>query len=483
MSEPDSPGPGPLRALSDRLLRPLHRLKDWVLRWGDHPAGAWALLALAFAESSFFPIPPDLLLIALAVGRPDRAWRFAAICTAGSVAGGVAGYGIGLLAAPLGKSVIVALAGLDAYYQVAVLYGENAFLAVVLAGFTPIPYKVFTIAAGIFHDWVGLDTLIVASILSRGARFYLVAWVCRWLGPRARVLLDRHLGLATLALGLLFVAGIAAIGGMGGAPEAARWKGLAAELASDDSGLRAEAFERLSKDGGDGFRAAATGYDPARPPDGEAEPLRRVAAWAEARAGPPPPGLDRRLFGALNPNGGSPVLDRVFGGLDSDPVILGIWAALGMLSLAVGGTRARATVGVAALAWMIAFAGNAGVLKPLVRRERPAFLPEARVPPGVETPTRDDWSFPSSHAATSGAVATAALARHPLVGAGVAAFALVVGYSRIYVGLHYPGDVGAGYLLGALVALAVLGARRRLAERMSGAPPPPIPQAPPPPGR
>ncbi len=468
----------------ERLLRPLHRLKDWVLRWGDHPAGAWALLAIAFAESSFFPIPPDLLLIALAIGRPDRAWRFAAICTAGSVAGGVAGYAIGLVAAPLGKSVIVALAGLDAYYTVAALYGENALLAVVVAGFTPIPYKVFTIAAGIFHDWVGLDTLIVASILSRGARFYLVSGVCRSLGPRARQILDRHLGVATIALGLLFVGGIAAIGGLGGGGGAARWNGLAAELGSDDPGLRTEAFERLSRDGGDEFRAAAAGYDPARAPGEQEETLRRAEGWARARAGPPPPSLDRRLFGTLNPNSGSPVLDRVVGWLDSDPVMIGIWAALGMAFLAAGGMRARATVGLAALAWALAFAGNAGILKPLVRRERPAFLPEARVPPTVQTPARDDWSFPSSHAATSGAIATAVLARHPLVGAGIAAFALVVGYSRVYAGLHYPGDVGAGYLVGALVALALLAARRRLTERMPGAgPPPPSPQAPLPPGR
>lgn len=199
---------------SPRRAGPLKRLYHWVLHWADTPYGTPALAALSFAESSFFPIPPDVLQIALSVSRPRRSFYYAAVSAAASVLGGIAGWYIGrFLWSGVDDFFFDHVPGFSRanFDYVEGLYGDNAFLAILAAAFTPIPYKVFTIAAGVFHRTVPLETLIVASILGRSGRFFLVATTLFFFGARAQALLERHFEWLTLALFALVVAGFLAI--------------------------------------------------------------------------------------------------------------------------------------------------------------------------------------------------------------------------------------------------------------------------------
>ena len=184
----------------------LKRLYAWVLHWADTRYGLPALILIAVAESSFFPIPPDVLLIALCMGAPKRAPWFAMWCSIGSVVGGIIGYYIGYAAEPLGRWIIFDLLHYgEAWATVADLYGQNAFLAILTAAFTPIPYKVFTIAAGVFHEQVGLGTLVLASVIGRSGRFFLVAGTIYFFGPPVKRLLDKYLELFTVIFMVLLV--------------------------------------------------------------------------------------------------------------------------------------------------------------------------------------------------------------------------------------------------------------------------------------
>lgn len=186
----------------------LKRLYLWVLHWADTRHGLTALVILSFVESSFFPIPPDVLLLALCLGAPRRSLVFAFWCSVASVAGGVFGYFIGYAAEPLGRWLLIDLLGYgNAWNTVARLYGENAFLAILTAAFTPIPYKVFTIAAGVFHEQVGLGTLVLASAIGRSARFFFVAGGIYLFGPPIRRVLDRYLEAVTIAFMVLLIGG------------------------------------------------------------------------------------------------------------------------------------------------------------------------------------------------------------------------------------------------------------------------------------
>ena len=190
----------------------LRRLYNWVLGWADTPYGTPALAALAFAESSFFPIPPDVLQIALSVGRPRRSFYFAAVSAAASVLGGIAGWYIGSgLWWSVSDFFFEYVPGFSQanFNHVQRLYAENAFWAILAAAFTPIPYKVFTIGAGVFN--VSLQTLIVASVLGRSGRFFLVATAIFFFGARAKAVLERHFEWMTLLLFALVVAGFLAI--------------------------------------------------------------------------------------------------------------------------------------------------------------------------------------------------------------------------------------------------------------------------------
>lgn len=195
-------------------VNPLKKLYQWVLHWAETPYGTPALALLSFAESSFFPIPPDVLQIALSVSKPRRAFFYAAVSAVASVAGGVAGWYIGralwLSVDDFFFSYVPGFSHANFHY-VERAYGENAFLAILAAAFTPIPYKVFTIAAGVFHQSVPLQTLILASLVGRSARFFLVAAVMFFFGEPAKAVLERHFEWMTLALFALLVAGFLAI--------------------------------------------------------------------------------------------------------------------------------------------------------------------------------------------------------------------------------------------------------------------------------
>lgn len=193
---------------------PLRRLYSWVLSWADSRFGTVALFVISFAESSFFPIPPDVLQVALSVSRPRRAFYYAAVSAVASVLGAIVGYYIGYAFwAALGDFFYSYVPGVseDKVQYVGSLYQEHAFLSITAAAFTPIPFKVFTIAAGIFHQYVPLQTLLVASAVGRGARFLLVALAIFLFGEKVRGLLEKHLELITIALFALIVLGFAAI--------------------------------------------------------------------------------------------------------------------------------------------------------------------------------------------------------------------------------------------------------------------------------
>lgn len=190
----------------------LRRMYDWTLSWAESRWGPAALGALAFAESSVFPIPPDPLLMALSLGKPRRSLYFAALCTLCSVAGGVAGYFIGhYLWISVSAFFFNYVPGFTPanFEYVQARYQDNAFLAIFAAAFTPIPYKVFTIASGVFNT--GLVVLITASVLGRGMRFFLVAGLLAWLGEPAKRFIDRYFNLLTIVFFVLLALGFLAI--------------------------------------------------------------------------------------------------------------------------------------------------------------------------------------------------------------------------------------------------------------------------------
>lgn len=188
----------------------IRRLYDWTVGWAERPGGAWALFALAIAESSVFPVPPDVLLIALCVGAPRASFRFALICSVGSVVGGTIGWTLGHAAwTALQGFFIPWIFSQATFDHVQALYRGNAFLAILTAAFTPIPYKVFTVAAGVLD--VSLLTLVAASAIGRSARFFLVGAVIFGFGARVRALIDRYFNLLTWGLLVLGVGGFLAV--------------------------------------------------------------------------------------------------------------------------------------------------------------------------------------------------------------------------------------------------------------------------------
>ncbi|HEY9769748.1 MAG TPA: YqaA family protein [Coleofasciculaceae cyanobacterium] len=182
---------------------------QWVISWSETPYGSWALFLLSFAESSCFPIPPDVLLIALAVGQPIAAFQFSLICSIGSVLGGLAGYGIGFFAFETIGQPILNLYDPDqaVFNQIQGLYNNWGFWGVLAAAVTPIPYKVFTIASGVFKFSLWQFTL--ASILGRSFRFFLVGGLIFWGGESLKVWIEKYFDwvawgfLAALVLGFL----------------------------------------------------------------------------------------------------------------------------------------------------------------------------------------------------------------------------------------------------------------------------------------
>jgi membrane protein YqaA with SNARE-associated domain len=189
-----------------RSRNPIRRTYDWVLSWAESPYAVPALFVLAFMESSFFPIPPDVLLIALALSVPARCFRFAAWCTLGSVLGGLFGYLIGYMLWAIFQPYLIPRVFSQATFDVVTnKYNEYGMLAVFIAAFTPIPYKVFTVAAGVAK--LNILGFTGASIVGRGARFFLVALLIRALGPRAKQWIDANFNLVTIVGTLLLVGG------------------------------------------------------------------------------------------------------------------------------------------------------------------------------------------------------------------------------------------------------------------------------------
>ncbi len=197
----------------------IRRLYDWVLHWAYTPYGVPALFLLAFAESSFFPIPPDVLLIALAVSIPKRSFKFAFICTLGSVLGGLFGYFIGYKIwytsgqefTPFAMLFFNYIPGftVQVFNKVITMYNENAFLAVFTAGFTPIPYKVFTISAGVSKMDILIFTL--ASVISRGLRFFLLAAIIYKFGATITSWIDKYFNKLAILFTILLIAGFVVI--------------------------------------------------------------------------------------------------------------------------------------------------------------------------------------------------------------------------------------------------------------------------------
>ncbi|MBW2637110.1 MAG: DedA family protein [Deltaproteobacteria bacterium] len=188
----------------------LRKLYDWVLHWAETPYGTWALFFLALAESSFFPIPPDVLLIALAISIPTKSFRYALVCTVGSLIGGVIGYMIGYQFMELVGIQILEFYGLMAKFNaVGDLYNKYNALAVGIAGFTPIPYKVFTISAGAFG--INFPVFLLASAVSRAARFFIVGWLIYRFGPGIRAFIDRYFNILAVVFVILLVGGFVLI--------------------------------------------------------------------------------------------------------------------------------------------------------------------------------------------------------------------------------------------------------------------------------
>ena len=191
---------------------PLRKLYYWTLHWADTKYALPALCLLSFTESSFFPIPPDILLMAMCFARPQKWALYAAWCTVASVLGGVFGWFLGWgfwgMTQNFFFSVVPGFTP-EIFDKVQQLYADNAFLAILTAAFTPIPYKVFTVAAGVFA--ISIPTLILASIIGRGGRFFLVGGIIRFFGPRAKPFLEKNFEWATVLLLILFIGGFAAI--------------------------------------------------------------------------------------------------------------------------------------------------------------------------------------------------------------------------------------------------------------------------------
>ena len=218
-SEPEAAAvsAGPCRPVAAGRWRLHRRLYDWVLHWAETPYGAPALFVLSFAESSFFPIPPDVLLAPLVLGNRAKWFRFALSCSLASIAGGVLGYVIGMTVWEAIDETVYSLniPGITPanFAKATGWYEQYSFLVVFLAGFTPIPYKVATISAGMFfgRSLPMFTVFLVTSTMSRSARFFLVAGLMGAYGPKIKPLIDKYFDLLCVAFVVLLVGGFLAI--------------------------------------------------------------------------------------------------------------------------------------------------------------------------------------------------------------------------------------------------------------------------------
>lgn len=193
----------------------LRRLYDWVLHWAQTPYGAPALFWLAFAESSFFPLPPDILLLALCLSLPERSYRYALLSTSGSVVGGMGGYLIGYaLWGAMAELFYQYVPGFTpaGFNHIQQLFSSYDFWVIFTAGFTPLPYKIFTIGAGVFE--INFPLFVLTSLLSRGLRFFLVAGLIYTFGQQVKGLIDKYFNLLTICFMVLLVGGFLLFSGL-----------------------------------------------------------------------------------------------------------------------------------------------------------------------------------------------------------------------------------------------------------------------------
>ena len=181
-------------------------LVEWVIGWAQSPSANIALFIIAFAESSFFPIPPDILLITMALIAPEEAFYLALICAFGSVLGGVFGYFLGWAG---GRPFLHRVFSEEKIFMVKRAYEKYEVWAIAVAGFTPIPYKVFTLSAGAFE--IPFKPFVAASAASRSARFFLVAAAIYFWGEPVKILLEKYFNWFTLAFVILLVGGFLVI--------------------------------------------------------------------------------------------------------------------------------------------------------------------------------------------------------------------------------------------------------------------------------
>ncbi len=185
------------------MLRPLY---DWTMRLADHPRAMWALAAVAFVESSVFPIPPDIVMIPMILARPSRAWAIALVALVASVLGGMLGYAIGAFAYDtIGQPILQVMGKAQAMAEFNTRFNDFGFWAVLGAGVMPFPYKVITIMSG----WTGMPfaTFVATSVLARGLRFFVVAGLLRAFGEPVRDFIERRLGLMFTLFMILLIGG------------------------------------------------------------------------------------------------------------------------------------------------------------------------------------------------------------------------------------------------------------------------------------
>lgn len=188
----------------------LRRLYDWTLEKCEHRFAERWLAFISFVESSVFPIPPDVLLGPMCLARPDRAFRYALICTVASVLGALLGYAIGMFLFETVGQWVLSMYGLeDKFAGFSDAFNEQGWLIVLLAGFTPLPFKVITIAAG--ATAMPLYILLFASVIARSARFFLVAALLWKFGPPMKALIDKHFALLTTLFGIALIGGFIAL--------------------------------------------------------------------------------------------------------------------------------------------------------------------------------------------------------------------------------------------------------------------------------
>lgn len=194
----------------NRFRHLVQKTYDTMLKLSARQNAVWFLAAVAFAESSFFPIPPDIMLIPMILAAPSKAWRLAGVATAASVIGGYFGYGIGIFAFDLiAKPILEFYNALPQFHQFENYYHQYGAWIVFGAGITPFPYKIITIASGV----VRLDLIVftIASFLARGLRFFLIAWLLKKYGAPMKVFIEKNLNILSIVFLILLIAGFMAL--------------------------------------------------------------------------------------------------------------------------------------------------------------------------------------------------------------------------------------------------------------------------------